>query len=80
MEKKEGILFFNEFDGKFAIAKDEQSFPFTNIEFGDNFEVKIGDEWVSTSLQISNDEKGNLVFKLKGIDYEGDLTGFDARI
>ncbi len=80
MEKREGILVFNEFDGKFAIAEDEKSFPFTNIEFGDTFEVKYEDKWIQTSLQIVNDDAGNLVFKLKGIDYSGDITGFDARI
>ena len=80
MENCEGILVFNEFDGKFAIAEDEQSFPFTNIEFGDTFEVKYEDKWTETSLQIANDDAGNLVFRLKGIDYTGDITGFDARM
>lgn len=79
MEKQEGILVFDEFDGKFAIAKDEQSFPFTTLEYGDTFEVKYKDKWVETSLQISNNDKGELVFKLKGIDFEGDISGFDAR-
>ena len=79
MEKQEGILVFNEFDGKFAIAKDEESLPFTNVEFGDTFEIKYGGKWVETSLQISDDGNGSLVFKFKGIDYSGDIAGFDAR-
>lgn len=79
MEKQEGILVFDEFDGKFAIAKDEHSFPFTTLEYGDSFEVKYMDKWIKTCLEITNNDKGELVFKLKGIDFDGDITGFDAR-
>ncbi|MGI5058734.1 DUF5348 domain-containing protein [Treponema pectinovorum] len=80
MEKREGILVFNEADGKFALAADEQSFPFENIEFGDSFEIKYKNEWIKTSLFISTGSNNQLVFKLKGLEnYEGDITGFDAR-
>jgi len=79
MEKKEGILVFNQFEGKFAIAEDEQSFPFVTLEFGDTFEVKYNDKWIQTNIEITSDDGGQLVFKLKGIDYKGDISGFDAR-
>ncbi len=79
MEKREGILVFNQFEGKFALAEDDQSLPFDTIEFGDTFEVKYHDEWIKTNIEISSDDNGQLVFKLKGIDYKGDISGFDAR-
>ena len=50
MEKKEGILVFNQFEGKFAIAEDDQSLPCDTIEFGDTFEVKYHDEWIKTNI------------------------------
>lgn len=80
MEKREGILVFNQNDGKFAIAENAESFPFETIEFGDSFEVKHNDTWIATSLFISTGSDGQLIFKLKGLEeYEGDITGFDAR-
>lgn len=79
MEKQEGILVFDVTDSKFAIAADEESFPFTVLDFGDTFEVKFNGEWIETSLQIGSNARGEMIFKFKGIDYEGEIAGIDAR-
>jgi len=90
MAKFEGQLTFDINSGKFWITKmadynnneeiEEAGIPLTSLEFGDEFEVKDKDgNWVKSGLEITNDEKGNLLFKLKNTNYQGMLDGIEVR-
>lgn len=79
MAKFQGQLTFDINSGKFWITDPEDTSPITSLEFSDTFEVKVEDEWVETSIQISNDDNGNLVFKLKNTNYSGFLDGLEVR-
>lgn len=79
MAKFEGQLTFDINSGKFWITDPQDQSPITSLEFSDSFEVKVEDKWVPTSLQISNDKDGNLIFKLKDTNYEGFLDGIEVR-
>lgn len=75
----EGTLEFDETDGKFVIAHEESNKILKNLNFGDEFEVKVNDQWVKTSLEISSNDKGEMIFILKGTPYREFVTGIDAR-
>ncbi|MBQ3669878.1 MAG: DUF5348 domain-containing protein [Treponema sp.] len=79
-EKIEGALTFDINSGKFWVTDPEDTSPRTSIEFGDTFEVKIEDKWVETGIEITSDESGNLLFKLKNTNYAGILDGLEVRI
>jgi len=74
----EGELAFDETTGKFWIVKEEMGLK--SIDFGDSFEVKVDDNWVRTSIEIANNEDGDLIFKLKNTPYQGIVDGVEARI
>ncbi len=76
-EKFEGQLIFDVQSGLFWIAKSPANG--IQLKFGDTFEVKTEDGWIETSLEITSDDSGNLVFKLKNTSYQGDLEGLEAR-
>ena len=80
MEKREGLLTFDINSGKFWICDVEEHAPITDSEFGDTFEVKVGDEWVQTGIEITNDTDGNLLFKLKNTNYAGILDDLEVRM
>ena len=73
-----GDLLFSEESGKFWIANEENQM--TELEFGDEFEVKVGETWVKTALEIGSNEQGELIFKLKNTPYSGAINGVSARI
>ncbi len=79
-EKIEGSLVFDMNSGKFWITDPDDSAPLTSLEFGDTFEVKVGDKWIETGIEITSDERGNLLFKLKNTNYSGILDGIEARV
>lgn len=79
MARFEGILTFDINSGKFWITEPETQAPVTSLEFGDTFEVKRGDEWVQSGIEITNSEDGNLLFKLKNTNYTGILDGIEVR-
>ena len=76
-EKFEGQLVFDVQSGMFWIAKSPTNG--IQLKFGDSFEVSTENGWQETSLEIANDENGNLVFKLKNTPYQGELEGLEAR-
>lgn len=75
----EGTLEFDESEGKFCIANEEANTILRYLEFGDAFEVKVGEEWVQTSLVIGSNEKGEMIFNLKGTPYSEHINGIPAR-
>ena len=79
MAKFQGQLTFDINSGKFWITDPEDTSPITSLEFDDTFEVKVEDQWVQTGLQITNDDYGNLIFKLKNTNYAGHLDGIQVR-
>lgn len=79
-KKFEGNLIFDVNSGKFWITERDTTYPLTSLEFGDTFEVKLDDKWVQTSLEIINDDAGNLVFRLKGTNCYGVLDGLEVRV
>lgn len=79
MEKMHGFLVFDERDGKFGFSSSPELYPHTLIEFGQEFEVSTDGGWVRTNLEIANNEKGELIFKLKNTDYSGDINGLEIR-
>ena len=76
-EKFEGRLSFDVPQGMFWITKN--NYNGVQLQFGDNFEVKVDDVWVQTALDISNDQNGDLIFKLRNTPYEGEIEGLEAR-
>ena len=79
-EKIEGFLTFDINSGKFWITEPEEGAPLTSLEFGDKFEVKDGNgNWIESGIEISQDEQGALVFKLKNTNYQGILDGIEVR-
>ena len=76
--KIEGLLIFDVNSGKFWITAEDHS-PLTSLEFGDGFEVKVGEEWVRTHLEITTGEQGDLVFRLAGTEYSGVLDELEVR-
>lgn len=75
----EGTIKFSETEGKFCIV-DEVNINFLEfLEFGDEFEVKSGDEWVHTKLEIITNEAGELIFSLKGTPFNGNIDGVQIR-
>ncbi len=80
-DKIEGLLMFDIGTGKFWIVdRDNQDSGLTMLEFGDCFEVKVDDNWISTSLKIENDEvTGELVFALANTNLKADLNGIEVR-
>lgn len=76
----QGFLVFDARDGKFGISESVERFPHTLLEFGQEFEVKDGEKWVKTGLEIVTDNKGNLLFKLKNTDFQGELNGLEVKI
>ena len=88
-EKITGQLTFDINSGKFWITEigseddedGEMGAPLTSLEFGDEFEIKDqNNNWIKTGLEITNDDRGNLLFKLKGTNYQGILDGIEARV
>lgn len=77
-EKIEGLLTFDINSGSFWITK--EGAPLTQINFSDTFEVKVGEQWVETGIEITNDEEGALIFKLKNTSYAGILDELEVRI
>ena len=78
-EKITGILTFDINSGTFWITCEDES-PLTKIQFGDSFEVKVGEDWIPTKIEIGSDSEGALIFKLKDTPYEGMLDGLDVRM
>ena len=76
-EKITGNLVFDINTGTFWIT--DKDIPKEQIQFNDSFEVKVGNEWVKTGIEISSDDSGDLVFKLKNTDYSGILDGLEVR-
>ena len=76
---KEGTLEFDESEGKFVIANEEENSIIKNLEFGDTFEVLVDGNWVQTALEIGSNEKGEMIFKLRGTPYVEFITGIPAR-
>lgn len=79
MAKFEGLLTFDINSGKFWITNPEDQSPVTSLEFGDTFEVKVGDEWIKTGIEITSTEDNQLLFKLKNTNYAGILDGIEVR-
>ena len=75
----EGTLEFDESNGKFVIANEEANSIVRTLEFGDTFEVQVEGKWVQTALEIGNNEKGEMIFKLRGTPYVEFITGIAAR-
>lgn len=75
----EGTLEFSEQDAKFCIANEDLNSIITMLEFGDTFEVKVEDKWVETCLEIGQNDKGEMIFKLKNTPYVEFITGIPAR-
>ncbi len=78
--KYQGTLKFNEYDGKFSIVNEEEERFISNIEFNTAFEVMYNGNWVQTQIEIGNNENGELIFKLKGTEYSGNLDGIQVRM
>lgn len=79
MAKFEGLLTFDINSQKFWITNPEDQSPVTSLEFGDTFEVKVGDEWIKTGIEITSTEDNQLLFKLKNTNYAGILDGIEVR-
>lgn len=79
MAKFEGQLTFDINSGKFWITNPEDQSPITSLEFGDSFEVKVGDEWIKTGIEITSTDDNQLLFKLKNTNYAGILDGIEVR-
>ncbi len=79
MAKFTGQLTFDINSGKFWITDPEDGSPVTSLEFGDTFEVNAEGKWIESGLEITNDESGNLLFKLKNTNYTGILDGIEVR-
>lgn len=75
----EGTLEFDESEGKFVIANEEHNIIIKNLEFGDEFEVLVDGNWVKTALEIGSNDKGEMIFKLRGTPYVEFITGIAAR-
>ncbi len=75
----EGTLEFDESEGKFVIANEEHNIIIKNLEFGDEFEVQVEGNWVETALEIGSNDKGEMIFKLRGTPYKEFITGIAAR-
>ena len=75
----EGTLEFDESEGKFVIANEEKNTIIKNLEFGDTFEVQVEGKWVETGLEIGSNDKGEMIFKLRGTPYKEFITGIAAR-
>ena len=78
-EITEGTLEFDESNGNSVIGHEESNRILKTLKFGDKFEVKVNDEWVETFLEISSNEKGEMIFVLHGTPYKEFITGIDAR-
>lgn len=76
-EKISGNLGFDIITGTFWIV--EVAVPKEQIQFGDSFEVKVGNDWVKTGIEITSDASGELTFKLKNTDFSGILDGLEVR-
>ena len=76
---EQGTLEFDETEGKFVIASEKENTIIKNLEFGDMFEVLVDGAWVKTSLEISSNEKGEMIFALRGTPYREFLCGIQAR-
>lgn len=74
-----GQLTFDINSGKFWITEAEEGAPLTSLEFGDAFEVFCDGKWVETGIEITNDDEGNLLFKLKNTNFAGILDGLEVR-
>lgn len=74
-----GTLEFDESTGKFVIANEKSNSILKNLEFGDEFEVLVEEEWVKTSLVIGSNDKGEMIFNLKNTPYKEFITGIEAR-
>lgn len=79
MAKFEGVLTFDINSGKFWITDPEDQSPITSLEFGDTFEVKTGDGWIKSGIEITSTDDNQLLFKLKNTDYSGILDGIEVR-
>lgn len=79
MAKFEGLLTFDINSGKFWITNPEDQSPVTSLEFGDTFEVKVGDKWIKTGIEITSTDDNQLLFKLKNTNYAGILDGIEVR-
>ena len=69
----EGTLEFDESNGKFVIANEEAN------SIVRTFEVQVEGKWVQTALEIGSNEKGEMIFKLRGTPYVEFITGIAAR-
>ncbi len=76
---KTGTLEFDESEGKFVIANEESNEIIKSLEFGDTFEVLVDGNWVKTQLEIGSNDKGEMIFNLKGTPFKEFITGVDAR-
>lgn len=76
-EKISGNLVFDINTGTFWII--EADVPKEQIQFGDSFEVKVGNDWVKTGIEITSGASGELTFKLKNTDFSGILDGLEVR-
>lgn len=74
-----GSLLFNEQEGHFCIADEENEEILGDIQFGDNFQVLIDGVWIDTALEIGNNDMGELVFKLRNTKLEH-LQGLTVRM
>ncbi|QOS40720.1 hypothetical protein DYE49_09770 [Treponema rectale] len=77
-DKIEGFLTFDINSGSFWITK--EGAPLTQINFGDTFEVKVDDKWIETGIEITSDDEGALLFKLKNTAFSGILDDLEVRI
>ena len=64
---------------EFVIANEESNEIIKNLEFGDTFEVLVDGNWVKTQLEIGSNDKGEMIFNLKGTPFKEFITGVDAR-
>lgn len=75
----DGVLQFNEQEGKFCIVDHANERYIKTLEFGAHFQVLENGKWTDTELAIDSNEKGEMVFALKNTAYKGDIEGLCAR-
>lgn len=75
----EGTIKFSEKEAKFCIVDEEKEAFIEFLEFGDEFDVKVDNNWVHTKLMIITNEAGELIFSLKDTPYNGNLDGVEIR-
>lgn len=75
----QGTIRFSETEAKFCIVNEEDEKFLAFLEFGDEFDVKVEDNWIHSKLEIISNEAEELIFNLKGTPYNGNLDGIEIR-